>query len=207
MSDAAAVQTSPREPALRVAVPFSLRRLMEYGALLAIWVGLLLLFGALSKNFLSRQTLGSLANRIPTLAVVSTGMTLVLIIGGIDLSVGSLLGLCGALVGAAMVNWHWPLWAAAILCLAAGLAGGTLNGFISVFFGIPSFIVTLGMLEAVRGLAYLVTGSQTKYIGISVESVSKPIAALALSPAFFIAVVVVLAGQLLLSFAVFGRRL
>jgi hypothetical protein len=70
MSDAAAVQTSPRESTLRVSVPFSLRRLMEYGALLAIWVGLLLLFGALSKNFLSAQNLGSLANRIPTLAVV-----------------------------------------------------------------------------------------------------------------------------------------
>src|SRR5580765_3232539 len=157
MSDAAAVQTSPREPALRVAVPFSLRRLMEYGALLAIWVGLLLLFGALSKNFLSAASLGSLANRIPTLAVVSAGMTLVLIIGGIDLSVGSIMGFCGALVGVAMVTWHWPLWAAAFLCLAAGLVGGTLNGTISVQFGIPSFIVTLGMLEAARGFAYSVT--------------------------------------------------
>src|SRR3954465_14352376 len=100
MSDAAAVQTSP-QPALRAAVPFSLRRMLEYGALLAIWLGLLLLFGALSKNFLSAQNLGSLANRIPTLAVVSVGMTLVLIIGGIDLSVGSLMGFCGALIGLA----------------------------------------------------------------------------------------------------------
>lgn len=207
MSEATAVQAKPGESALRMSVSFPLRRLGEYAALIGIWIALLLLFGALSEHFLSRQTLGSLANRIPTLAVVSAGMTLVLIIGGIDLSVGSLLGLCGALVGVAMVNWHWPLWGAAVLCLAAGLAGGSLNGFISVFCGIPSFIVTLGMLETARGLAYLFTGSQTKYIGVSVESVAKPIAALALSPAFFIAIVVVLVGQLLLSFAVFGRRL
>jgi ribose transport system permease protein len=207
MSDAAAVQTSPREPALRLAVPFSLRRMLEYGALLGIWLGLLLLFGALSKNFLSAQNLGSLANRIPTLAVVSAGMTLVLIIGGIDLSVGSLMGFCGALIGLAMVNWHWPLWAAALLCLAAGTAGGALNGSISVAFNIPSFIVTLGMLEAARGLAYSVTNSQTKYIGEAVVGVSKPISWVALSPAFLIALAVIIAGQLVLSFTVFGRRL
>jgi ribose transport system permease protein len=207
MSDAAAIQTNPQEPAVRVSVRLSLRRIMEYGALLAIWIGLLLLFGALSKNFLSAQNLGSLANRIPTLAVVSAGMTLVLIIGGIDLSVGSMIGLCGALLGLAMVNWHWPLWAAGFLCLVAGIAGGTLNGAISVAFGIPSFIVTLGMLEAARGLAYLVTDSQTKYIGTAVESVSKPISWIALSPAFLLALAVIIAGQVVLSFGVFGRRL
>jgi ribose transport system permease protein len=207
MSDAAAIQTNPQQPPVRVSVTLSLRRIMEYGALLTIWIGLLLLFGALSKNFLSAQNLGSLANRIPTLAVVSAGMTLVLIIGGIDLSVGSMMGFCGALLGLAMVNWHWPLGAAGILCLVAGLVGGTLNGTISVAFGIPSFIVTLGMLEAARGLAYLVTDSQTKYIGTAVESVSKPISWLALSPAFLLALAVIIAGQVVLSFAVFGRRL
>ena len=76
----------------------------EYAAMLAIWIGLLLLFGALSQNFLTVRSLSTVANRIPTLAVVAAGMTLVLIIGGIDLSVGSVLGLCGAVLGVAMVN-------------------------------------------------------------------------------------------------------
>ena len=87
----------------------------EYAAMLAIWIGLLLLFGALSQNFLTARTLSTVANRIPALAVVAAGMTLVLIIGGIDLSVGSVLGLSGAVLGVAMVNWGWPLWAAAAL--------------------------------------------------------------------------------------------
>ena len=76
----------------------------EYAALVVIWVGLLLLFGVMSENFLSRRTFGALANRIPTLAVVAAGMTLVLVIGGIDLSVGSVLGFGGALLGLPMVD-------------------------------------------------------------------------------------------------------
>jgi ribose transport system permease protein len=179
----------------------------EYAAMLAIWIGLLLLFGALSQNFLTVRTLSTVANRIPTLAVVAAGMTLVLIIGGIDLSVGSVLGLCGAVLGVAMVNWEWPLWEAAALCMGIGLAAGTLNGLVSVRLGVPSFIVTLGMLEIARGLAYLTTNSQTKYIGAGVEGLSRPIGALGISPAFFMAVVVIVAGQVVLSRTVFGRYL
>jgi len=76
--------------------------------MLILWLGLVLLFGLLSHNFLSARTFVALANRIPPLAVISAGMTLVLIIGGIDLSVGSLLGFCGALFGVAVANYHFP---------------------------------------------------------------------------------------------------
>jgi ribose transport system permease protein len=175
--------------------------------LLIIWLALLLLFASLSNNFLTAGNLSALANRIPSLAVVATGMTLVLIIGGIDLSVGSVLGLGGAVLGLAMVNWHWPFWAAIGLCLAVGLAVGTVNGVISVRLGVPSFIVTLGMLEIARGLAYLGTRSQTKYIGAPVEGLARAIPSLGCSPAFFLSVLLVLLAQLVLSRSVFGRYL
>ncbi len=182
-------------------------KLIEYAAMLIIWLGLVLLFGMLSHNFLGSQTFVTLANRIPALAVVAAGMTLVLVIGGIDLSVGSMLGLCGSVMGVAMVNQHCPFWLAAVLALAVGLAAGTLNGAISVCLGIPSFIVTLGMLEIARGLSYLVTNSQTRYIGTPVEGLSKPMSGLGISPAFLVAVVVIIAGQIILSRTVFGRKL
>ena len=179
----------------------------EYAAMLGIWVGLLLLFGALTQNFLTARALGTVANRIPTLAVVAAGMTLVLIIGGIDLSVGSVLGLAGSVLGVAMVNWGWPMWAASLLCLAVGLAAGMLNGLVSVRLGIPSFIVTLGMLEIARGLSYLATNSQTKYIGVAVEGLSRPLPMLGFSPAFLLAVMVIIVGQVALSRTIFGRYL
>jgi len=182
-----------------------MKKAAEYGAMLAVWVGLVLLFGALSDTFLSAGTFAALANRIPTLAVVGAGMTLVLILGGIDLSVGSVLGLCGAVLGVAMVDGHLPLWAAMLLALGTGVVAGTLNGAVSVGFGIPSFIVTLGMLEIARGVAYLATDSQTKYIGSAIEDLGAPSRALGLSPAFLIALFVIAAAQIVLSRTVFGR--
>jgi ribose transport system permease protein len=184
-----------------------LNRFAEYAALIGVWVGLLLLFGALSENFLSARTLSTLANRIPTLAVVAAGMTLVLVIGGIDLSVGSVLGLAGAVLGIGMVDWHLPLSAAAALCLAVSLTAGVLNGLISVHLGIPSFIVTLGMLEIARGLAYLGTQSQTKYIGAPVEVLARPIGGLGCSWSFLLALAVMVSSQVALSRTVFGRAL
>ena len=106
-----------------------------------------------------------------------------------------------------MVNWQWPLWAGALLCLGIGLTAGSFNGLVSVRLGIPLFIVTLGMLEIARGLAYLTTNSQTKYIGANVEGLSRPIGAGGISLAFFIAVIVIIAGQVVLSRTVFGRYL
>jgi len=170
------------------------KKLVEYAAMLVIWLGLVLLFGMLSQSFLSLRTFVTLANRIPALAVIAAGMTLVLVIGGIDLSVGSVLGLSGALVGLALVNWHLPFWVATLLGLGVGLVAGTLNGLVSVGLGIPSFIVSLGMLEIARGVAYLTTHSQTKYIGATVEWPSAPIPGLGVSPAFLITLLVIVAG-------------
>ncbi|PWU11209.1 MAG: ABC transporter permease [Verrucomicrobia bacterium] len=187
--------------------PVKSTKIMEYTAMLVIWLGLILLFGLLSHNFLAARTFIILANRIPALTVVSAGMTLLLITGGIDLSVGSVLGLCGSILGVAIVSFHLPLGLAAVLALVAGLIAGAINGAISVGLGIPSFVVTLGMLEIARGLAYLTTHSQTKYIGASVEPLSAPIAGIAVSPAFLIALIAIALAQVILTRTIFGRFL
>ncbi len=183
-----------------------LRRFTDYLILLAVLVAMVLLFGLLRDTFWSFATLGNIANRIPALALVATGMTLVMITGGIDLSVGSLLGFCGAVVGVAMVDLQLGLFTALLLSLALGgvLGGGT--GFVSVKFRLPSFIVSLGMLEMVRGLAYKLTESKTKYIGAAIEPLGAPFGGLVISPAFVVSVLVVIAGQVLLSNTALGRH-
>jgi len=133
-------------------------------------------------------------------------MTFVLIIAGIDLSVGSIMALAGAVLGIALVNGGLPLPLAVIACLLVGLACGTANGLIVIRWGLPSFIVTLGMLEAARGAAYLVTDSRTVYIGGPVEVVTET-AVLGLSLPFILAIAIVAVGQLVLSRTVFGRYL
>ena len=177
----------------------------DYLGLLVVLVLLFLVFGTLSDRFFTLRTFTTVANQIPDLAVVAVGMTFVLIVGGIDLSVGSVLALASALLGVALSEWSFSLGSAVMMAIAAGFLCGILNGVVTVGWSVPSFIVTLGMLEIARGAAYLVTGSRTAYIGASIEPVGAPLPGLGLSPAFLAAIVLVIAGQIALSRTVFGR--
>lgn len=179
--------------------------LLEYAGLMGVLAILVAVFSFSSNNFFQQSTFISIANQVPDLIFVAVGMTLVLIVGGIDLSVGSLLALGSAVIGVMMVDFGWPVWAALLVCVAATSMCGLCNGLISIGFGIPSFIVTLGMLEIARGLTKLVTNSQTNYIGSSVESFGQPLPMIKLSPAFLLAVATVLLAQSLLTRTVFGR--
>lgn len=179
----------------------------DYLGLLGALLGLVVFFGWQSEYFWSLLTFTTLANQIPSLTVIAVGMTFVLIVAGIDLSVGSVMALSGAVFGFAIVDMNVSLWLAGMMCLAAGLSCGAINGLIVTRWGVPSFIVTLGMLEMARGGAYLVTDSQTKYIGSTVEIISAPLSGIDLSPALFFAVLVVIVGQLVLSQTIFGRHM
>ncbi len=181
--------------------------LNEYATMLLIWAALVGLFAFASDRFFTVATFSSLAAQIPTLTVVAAGMTLVIITAGIDLSVGSVLGFSGAVFGVALVNAGLPVPVAAALALFAGAFAGWLNGWISVRLRVPSFIVTLGMLEVARGTSYLLTGSQTKYLGDVLGALSRPLAGVGLPAAFILAIAVVGFLQLVLARTVFGRRI
>lgn len=189
-------------PSLSKRLPF-----LDLILLLGILAGMIALFGAFSDRFISTNTLGSVANRIPTLTLAAAGMTLVLLIGGIDLSVGSVLALGGAVLGTAIADWQLPILPAALVTLLACSLLGLVNGSITVGLKAPAFIVTLGMLEMARGLSYLVTNSQTKYLGQSVEGLANPIGSFLISPAFLLAVFFVILMQALISKTVFGRKM
>lgn len=177
----------------------------QYGGLIAVLIAMVAVFSWHSDNFLQQSTFTTIANGIPELTLVAVGMTFVLVIGGIDLSVGAILALSSAVLGTLMVDAGWSLWAAIPVCLLSGALCGLVNGSISVGFAIPSFIVTLGMMEIARGLTKVVTDSQTKYIGSAVEGIGEPLPHLQLSIAFLLALAAVLTGQFLLSRTVFGR--
>lgn len=191
----------PAEPTRGSRLRGAVRERVGLVLVLALLVGL---FGALSENFLSALTFTTLANQIPALTVVAVGMTLALVVGGIDLSVGSVLALSGGVLGVSLSSWGWPLWLAVAAALAVGVLAGAVNGAVIVRWSVPSFIVTLGMLEIARGAAYLVTGSQSVYVGGPVQPLGAP-TALGLSPTWFLALALVAAGQVVLSRTVFGR--
>lgn len=183
------------------------RWIADYAPMILIWLGLVLLFGILSDNFLTARTLATLASQIPPLAIIACGMTLVLIIAGIDLSVGSTLALASAMLGVALIDWELPLMLAILVAVTTGGLTGLFNGALSVYLRIPSFIVTLGTLEIARGLAYLATDSQTKYLGVALEPMARPLPGIGVPISFLIALLTILMGQFVLTRTTYGRYL
>lgn len=177
----------------------------DYLGMAAALLSLIVVFGVKADNFFSQATFLTIANQIPDATIVAVGMTFVLIIAGIDLSVGSIMALSGAVLGIALVHWGLPLGLAIVACLLVGLLCGAANGLVVIHWKLPSFIVTLGMLEAARGAAYLVTDSRTIYVR-SIGIITEPVV-WRLSAPFFLAIGVVAVGQLVLSRTVFGRYL
>ncbi len=181
------------------------RVLVDYLGLLLVLVVLVVVFGSMTQHFFSRVTLLTILNEIPRPAIIAVGMTFVIITAGIDLSVGSMLAVCSAVLGYGLVDLGVPLPLAIPMCVCAGMLFGAMNGALVVAWRLPSFIVTLGMLEAARGMAYLVTNSQTKYIGGDVQQLHA-VQVNGLSITFFVAIAIVIVGQIVLSTTRFGRH-
>ena len=179
----------------------------DYAALVAAIVVLVGFFSWRNEHFFSAETAAAIAQQKSDLLVVSVGMTLVLLVGEIDLSVGSVAALSGAVLGWLLVDGGLPLGAAVGGALLVGTGCGLCNGFVTVHWKLPSFIVTLGMFEVARGAAYLITGSQTKYLGSQLELLGMSIPGTDLSVMFLSAVGLVVAGELILRGTVFGRHL
>ncbi|MEM9159565.1 MAG: ABC transporter permease [Verrucomicrobiota bacterium] len=178
----------------------------DYLGLIGVLAVEILIFGIWQSTFFSSGTFFAIAAEVPDTVIVAVGMTFVLIIAGIDLSVGSVLALSQAVLGYLMVEMGWPLSVAIAACLGTGVLCGAFSGAVSVRWALPSFIVTLGMLEIARGATYFVTESRTVYIGQAIGKLSDPIPFLGdLTWPLFICAFTVIAGQLVLSRTVFGR--
>ena len=112
-------------------------------------------------GFVSARNLSNLMRQMAITGIVACGMTFVIIAGEIDLSVGSLLGLLGGVAALLDVNHHLALPALIALVLVCGLVLGFLNGYLTAFVGIPSFIVGLGGMLIYRGMVLGITGGAT----------------------------------------------
>ena len=143
------------------------RLLGMVGALLIIWIGFQVLTGGL---FLTPRNLWNLTVQTSSVAIMATGMVLVIVTRNIDLSVGSVLGFCGMIMGvlqAQILPQYLGMdssltWIVTLACgILIGAAIGALHGSIIAFLNVPSFIVTLGGLLVWRGATWFVTSGQT----------------------------------------------
>ncbi|HIK94396.1 MAG TPA: ABC transporter permease [Planctomycetes bacterium] len=179
----------------------------EYLGLLAVLALLVAFFGTQTPYFFTVPTLTAIVNQIPALMLVAVGMTFVLITGGIDLAVGSVLAFSASVLGVLMVEHGVSIWMAVPATILVGACCGLVSGAVSVLAGIPSFIVSLGVLQITRGLAYVLTDSTSIYVNQStgIQFIGGRIAGFGVSPAFLFAFSVVLVSQFVLHRTLFGR--
>jgi simple sugar transport system permease protein len=112
------------------------------------------------------------------IGIVGTPITLLLVAGEFDLSVGTMIGAAGIVVAYPIVTFGWPLWAAAGLGFAFAVLVGTLNGLLVARLSIPSFLVTLGMMFVLRGLSLAVTlmvAGTTQVFGLKAKLAGDPL--------------------------------
>jgi ribose transport system permease protein len=135
----------------------SLTRQEWYGALVAVLV-LGALLSLASPYFLTTGNLSNVLVQASVIALLAGGQTFVILTAGVDLAVGAVTALAGAIAGHLMLKMGVDPYLAMLVALGIGLAVGGFNGYLVAFVGIPSFIVTLGGLTLWRGLAFDATG-------------------------------------------------
>jgi ribose transport system permease protein len=128
-----------------------------YGAIVAVLL-LSALLSIASPYFLTTGNLSNILVQASVIALLAGGQTFVILTGGVDLAVGALTALCGAVAGHLMIKLGMPVAPALLAAVVIGAAVGLFNGYLVAFVGIPSFIVTLGGLTLWRGMAFEATG-------------------------------------------------
>lgn len=152
------------------------------------WIGFFLLVVAITVltnlltdgNFLAPRNLTNLLKQASINGILAAGMTAVVLTGGIDLSIGSIVALAGVVVGISQVHWGWAELGAmgalysSLLALAVGAFVGLANGGLIASLGIPPFIITLGLMIIARGIALILTdGNGIAPMGDALQSLGE----------------------------------
>ncbi len=150
--------------------PIDFTHLILEGRAFFALIAIVAVFSFLSPNYFTTSNFLIMASHVAIYGILAIGMLLVILNGGIDLSVGSTLGLCGVISGFLMqgvtlkvfgVIGYPPVWAVAILSCALGAVVGAVNGVLIAYLRVPAFVATLGVMYVARGVALLLTNGLT----------------------------------------------
>lgn len=168
MTNTASITTRPRQGPLSDG--FDLGRILLEGRAYFALVAIVTVFSLMSPYYFTVNNFLTMASHVALFGILAIGMLLVILNGGIDLSVGSTLGLSGVVAGFLMqgvtlnsfgVVLFPPVWVVAVLACALGAFVGLINGILISRFKVPAFVATLGVMYMVRGVALLMTNGLT----------------------------------------------
>ncbi|WP_228515226.1 ABC transporter permease [Agreia pratensis] len=147
---------------------FDLGRLLLQGRAFFALIAIIVVFSVLSPNYFTVGNILTMSSHVAVYAILAIGMLLVILNGGIDLSVGSTLGFSGVIAGFLMqgvqiggVTLYPALWVVVLIACGAGALVGLINGVLIARFKVAPFVATLGMLYVVRGVGLLMTNGLT----------------------------------------------
>lgn len=133
----------------------------EFWITLAV-IAMGLVVSAITPHFATVTNLSNVLQNFCYIGILAIGMTPILITGGIDISIGATMGLCGVVLGL-VLQADYPLWAGLGATLLLGMALGAINGGLIAYLRLPPFLVTLGMLSVARSMALIVSSGQVVY--------------------------------------------
>lgn len=139
------------------------RKGTSYVGILIALIALCIVLTFTSKSFLTAANLLNVSQQISTNFLIVIGMTFIILLGGIDLSVGSVIAVTGLMMGIMMKSWDLPVAASLFLGLLFASVIGLVTGLLITGFDLPPFIATLGMMSIARGAAYTITEGQPIY--------------------------------------------
>jgi len=133
------------------------QNIREYGMYIALFAIMVIFTITTDGLFISSRNLSNLLNQVGYIAVLAVGMTLVIVIRHIDLSVGFLAGFLGAVAAIMLTTWGWPVYLVIPLVLGLGIVAGMITAYPVAKLGVPSFVASLAGWLIYRGLLGLVT--------------------------------------------------
>lgn len=173
----------------------------------ALFASLVIYFALAAPSFVEPQGLVDQARQYAPYAILAIGLTLVIGSGGIDISVGSVMGFATVVLGMALSRTGLGLGAACLLAIAAGTAFGAFNGCAVAYMRLQPVVVTLSTMAAARGLAYLLAGQGVSSIDLPERADWLKDAAYVSPAPVILAAALAIAGWLALSRSVFGRAI
>ncbi len=150
---------TPTKPAVTAGIGEMLTRNMRQSGILIAFVVVFAAASIANPNFLSPGNITNIVLQYSYILILAMGMLLVIVAAQIDLSVGSVVALTGAVAAVVVIKYQMPWWMGVLAALAVGLLVGIWHGFWVAFVGIPGFIVTLGGMLIFRGLTFQVLNS------------------------------------------------
>lgn len=177
----------------------------QYGGIIIALIALCVFFALKSERFLSLPNFLNILQQVSVVAIAAFGMTWVILLGEIDLSVGSMIALAG-MIGAQALSVDWGFGAALFCTLVAGLLMGLCNGLLTAKLLLPSFIVTVATMGVFRGMVSLPTNGSPQSIGDATWLAIGGKSFLHLPWVVWILLVVFLINHIALAHTTFGRK-